>query len=221
MIRFQCDKCDRAIEAEDAEAGRKVECPECGDVNRVPGRSQGGVPDDGDGNLRGKKIKDRAEELGLPADNGPEQFVMTVRQSMFRARPFSAFFLFLGLLGTFIGGIVWTLIVVTMAAGIACWVGFGVLLVVLFVWWLKSLMVRLHITTKRTVAKHGLFSRSTNEVLHDRIQNIQVEQTLVQRLFGVGRLGISSSGEADVEIDVRDIPNPLEVRRIIDAYRSM
>ena len=35
----------------------------------------------------------------------------------------------------------------------------------------------------------------------------------------VGSIGISSSGQAGIEIFIRGIPNPYEVKSIIDQYR--
>ncbi len=71
MITKKCDNCEIDLEFDDDQAGMKVRCPECGDVNIVP---------DGP--------SDRAEEAGLPPDRGPEQEVMHLRPSMWRSHPF-------------------------------------------------------------------------------------------------------------------------------------
>jgi hypothetical protein len=42
---------------------------------------------------------------------------------------------------------------------------------------------------------------------------------LFQRLTRVGEIGISSSGQADIEIFVEGIPNPYYAKSIIDTYR--
>ena len=36
MITIECDNCEKPFEVENDQAGAKVPCPECGDVNRVP-----------------------------------------------------------------------------------------------------------------------------------------------------------------------------------------
>ena len=58
-------------------------------------------------------------------------------------------------------------------------------------------------------------------VLHDRVQDIQITQTFLQRIWNVGRLGVSSSGEAGIEIEAADLPDPVGIRQIIDAYRNV
>ena len=36
MIEIECDNCERVFEVSPKQAGGKVPCPHCGDVNRVP-----------------------------------------------------------------------------------------------------------------------------------------------------------------------------------------
>jgi hypothetical protein len=43
----------------------------------------------------------------------------------------------------------------------------------------------------------------------------------MNRMFDVGTLGISSSGQEGIEIVARNIPHPEEVKRTIDLYRPM
>jgi phage FluMu protein Com len=169
LIRKKCDNCDKVLEFHESQAGQKVPCPHCGDMNLVPSI-------------------DRAVAEGLPPDAGPEQEVLVLRPSVFRAHPFLAVFTF----------------------------GLGV-----FPLWLKYLGERIHVTNKRTVLRQGLLSKRTTEVLHDHVRNIQVSQSFVNRMFDVGTLGISSSGQEGIEIVARNIPHPEEVKRTIDLYRPM
>jgi len=93
----------------------------------------------------------------------------------------------------------------------------GVLL--LLSWWLDCLGHRLVVTDRRTIFRKGLLSKYTNEVLHSHVRNIQISQSVFQRLMHVGSIGISSSGQAGIEIFIRGIPNPYDVKSIIDQYR--
>ena len=40
-------------------------------------------------------------------------------------------------------------------------------------------------------------------------------------MLNVGYIGISSSGQDGIEIEVRDIPRPYDVKELIDEYREM
>ena len=89
----------------------------------------------------------------------------------------------------------------------------------LMCWWLRCLGTRLVVTDRRTVLRRGIPGKSTNEVMHIHVRNIRIRQSLIQRLTRVGEIGISSSGQADIEIFVEGIPNPYEVKSVIDNYR--
>ncbi len=92
-------------------------------------------------------------------------------------------------------------------------------MLLLLSWWLDCLGHRLVVTDRRTIFRKGLLSKFTNEVLHSHVRNIQINQSVFQRLMHVGSIGISSSGQAGIEIFIRGIPNPYDVKRIIDQYR--
>jgi Bacterial PH domain len=92
-------------------------------------------------------------------------------------------------------------------------------MLLLLSWWLDCLGHRLVVTDRRTIFRKGLLSKFTNEILHSHVRNIQINQSVFQRLMHVGSIGISSSGQSGIEIFIRGIPNPYEVKRIIDQYR--
>lgn len=216
MITFPCDKCEKLLETDDAAAGTKVECPHCGDINLVPAASSRGTA------ARAKAraaAPDRAEALGLPPDSGPEQEVLRVHPAMVRAHPLAG----VGLLLALAIGIVGTGITLFTAPPFA--IGFGLLALVGIIWFciwkIQSWTTTLIITTKRTTLRRGILSRSQREVLHDRVQDVQVQQSFLDRMLGVGSLGLSTSSDEGVEITVADVPNVLHVRKVIDAYRDM
>lgn len=175
MIRKPCDKCNRMLEFPDTHAGRRVECPDCGDINVLPEA----VP---------VAAKDRAEAHGLPPDHGPEKEVMVLAPANWRAHPFLTIFT-LGLATLFL--------------------------------WFRNLGNRLYITNKRSILRTGFFAKSTTEVLHDHVRNVQVDQTFLNRLFNVGTIGISSSGQDGIEIVAHSVPRPMEVKKTIDLYRPL
>ena len=97
---------------------------------------------------------------------------------------------------------------------------FGLGLIVLLVWWLNCKGTRLTITNKRIKLRQGILSKNTNEIWHTDVRNIQLRQGVMQRIFGVGRILISSAGQSDVEIDVDGLPDPERIQEFIDAQRE-
>jgi uncharacterized membrane protein YdbT with pleckstrin-like domain len=66
----------------------------------------------------------------------------------------------------------------------------GVGLVILLFWWLSCAGTTLTVTDKRAILRKGLLSKYVNEVMLADVRNIQVGQTFLQRIFGVGTIGI-------------------------------
>ncbi len=221
VITIRCDRCEKRLTFDDSFAGEKVECPHCGDVNRLPTPDAQG--DIGAPGSRGPAAPaaDRASAAGLPPDDGPEVRVLLVRPSLLRSKPIVSAILAILPLGVSI------LLYATLPADArapgwlltaipaAGWTTLGV--------W--ALLVRLssslEITNKRTVLREGFLSRSSSEVLHDHVRNIEVSQSFADRCLRVGRMGISSSGQDGIEVEMSRVPNPRRVREIIDLYRPL
>ena len=219
MITFPCDKCEKELRFAEERVGEKVECPFCGDINRIPSAS---MKDDApSGGVLAPEPLDRAAAAGLPPDDGPEETVMLIRPSIFQAHPFSAIGLVIAppavfIVMKFVFGTEWS------TAGGALLGAIALAWVPLFIWWLTATMgVMLKVTNKRTIERRGLLRRATSEVLHDHVRNIQIDQSFLNRILGVGHVGISSSGQDGIEIQIRNIPKPDRMKDVIDKYRPM
>jgi len=108
---------------------------------------------------------------------------------------------------------------VSFILSIALIAAFGVGLLILLVWWLRCIGTTLTVTDERTILRKGILSKHTNEVYHSDVRNVQLKQSLFQRLFRVGYVGIASAGHSGMEIEVAGIPYPEAVKEIIDLRR--
>lgn len=97
---------------------------------------------------------------------------------------------------------------------------FGLGLFIFLYWRLKCMGITLSVTDQRTTLRTGILAKNINEVFHSDVRSIQVSQNFLQRIFGVGSIGISSAGQSGVEIAADGIPDPNKVREIIDAHRK-
>ncbi len=75
--------------------------------------------------------------------------------------------------------------------------------------------MELTLTDERTILRKGLLSKRTNEVRHEDVRNIQVTQSFVQRMLGVGRIAISSAGQDTIEIDMDGVRDPQAIANLI------
>jgi len=97
---------------------------------------------------------------------------------------------------------------------------FGIGALILLVWWIRCLGTSLVVTDKRLTLRRGLLSKATNDVLIADIRNVKIEQTMGQRIFGVGKVAVSTAGQADMEIEVQGLPAPERVKAIINDRRT-
>ncbi|MCA9304259.1 MAG: PH domain-containing protein [Phycisphaerales bacterium] len=221
MIRIQCDNCEEVLEIADELAGTKYPCPHCGDINRVPAAATIESKVDPTGTPRTSERVDKAAAAGYPPDTGPEVRVMKVRRCWARSRMIRfALAVLVALVGAV--GLVWVPVTDQVGWYYALFVPMTLgMLGLIAWWWVARYTASLEITTKRTVMHHGLFSRSTSEVVHDNIRNVTVDQSFLQRVYKVGKLGIASSGQDGIEIQVNHLPAPDKLREIIDLYRPL
>lgn len=220
MITLVCDRCEKPFAVDPDTAGPKAACPHCGDIKLMPAAARV----DALGQETVHQAPDRAAAMGLPPRDGPEAPVMLVKAVMWRSYPLRFGLLaMVAVLGP-LGAAVLAFTGSTQASAAGAW---GLLLLglgaagTLGVWKILTYAERLEVTTKRIRVTRGLLSRSSIEMLHRSVQDMEIDQTLWQRVLRTGTLRIANAGEEEDDITVRDVPNPHRVRDVIDAYRPM
>jgi uncharacterized membrane protein YdbT with pleckstrin-like domain len=83
---------------------------------------------------------------------------------------------------------------------------------------LRAWSTELVVTSMRIVAKHGMISRQTIEMLHKRIESLSVQQSIAGRIFGYGTLLIHGTGGGREAIP--NIAQPLVFRNAAMAAQS-
>jgi uncharacterized membrane protein YdbT with pleckstrin-like domain len=91
---------------------------------------------------------------------------------------------------------------------------FGAALVLVYLFATK-IQATYRITDNHCVAETGFVARNICEVEIDHIRNINVRQTVLQRLFGIGNVEISSAGTEKVEVVFESVKDPVSVSREI------
>jgi uncharacterized membrane protein YdbT with pleckstrin-like domain len=78
------------------------------------------------------------------------------------------------------------------------------------------------VTDKRIIAKTGLVARNTVEMFLDKVESLNVDQSVTGRLLGYGSVGIRGTGVTEEVI--RNISDPLMLRKqfmsAADNYRQ-
>ena len=78
-----------------------------------------------------------------------------------------------------------------------------------FRWWITEIAV----TNRRVIYKKGLIRRQTNEMNMDKVESVQINQSILGRLFDYGDVTILGTGEGFETL--RTIARPIELRNSI------
>jgi uncharacterized membrane protein YdbT with pleckstrin-like domain len=79
--------------------------------------------------------------------------------------------------------------------------------------WLKRFGTEIAVTDRRVIYKSGLIRRHTTEINMDKVESVDVDQSILGRMFGYGTVTIRGTGEAAEPF--RDIADPIDFRNAI------
>lgn len=79
----------------------------------------------------------------------------------------------------------------------------------------KALTERYEATTERLKVDYGLLSRHTEEIELFRVQDLSVERSMFDRIFGVGDIVIHSGDATGGKIVLWDVPDAENVKDVI------
>jgi uncharacterized membrane protein YdbT with pleckstrin-like domain len=93
-------------------------------------------------------------------------------------------------------------------------VALGLLFEQWFRWWVTEIAA----TNRRIIYKKGLIRRQTNEMNMDKVESVQVEQSILGRMLDYGTVTILGTGEGFETL--RTIASPIELRNSITGASS-
>jgi len=68
--------------------------------------------------------------------------------------------------------------------------------------------------------RYGIIAKETDEIRVQDIRLLGVNQSLVQRIFGLGDVEIATAGHGDVEILMQGIPDPEAVKEAVRKLQA-
>lgn len=85
-------------------------------------------------------------------------------------------------------------------------------------WYYFSFMI----SEKEIIIKSGVFARQTRNIPIERVQNVNVTQDLLHRLFGIAKVQIETAGDAASEgsLEFVKLKDADEINRIIRTYQK-
>jgi uncharacterized membrane protein YdbT with pleckstrin-like domain len=85
-------------------------------------------------------------------------------------------------------------------------------------YFIHGIALEVAVTTDRFVKKTGLVSITSEEVSLDKIEEVNVDETILGRIFGFGTVSVHGTGTG--KIYVRMMTDPIRLRREIQTARE-
>ena len=89
----------------------------------------------------------------------------------------------------------------------------GIGIIILLAWYLQTKAEKFTITQDEIHYERGLLSKTRFEVGLDTIRTVRVDQSLFNRMFGVGKVSVFTAGDQP-EIVVDGLPDPHLIREL-------
>lgn len=82
---------------------------------------------------------------------------------------------------------------------------------------LRLMGTEMGVTSKRVVYKTGIIGRKTNEILLSKIETVEMNQSILGRIFGYGDVKVTGTGISDVKLVF--VSDPMRVKNQIEEVR--
>jgi len=125
------------------------------------------------------------------------------------------------ILGFYIKGLL-----VAAAAGVIAWlaksvglgvgVGIAVFVLVVLVGLVRRVSTSYVVTTQRLHIRRGILSRHVQQTRIDRVQNVNTNQSLLERVLRVGTVDFDTAGTEDSDFSFEGIASPHQVVAAVD-----
>jgi uncharacterized membrane protein YdbT with pleckstrin-like domain len=100
--------------------------------------------------------------------------------------------------------------------GVAIAVFLGLLLISLLIGFVRRYATLYTISDRRLYVRHGIFSRTEQHATLDRVQNVEANQTLLERLLRIGTVDFDTAATDDSVFAFAGVASPKRVLAAVD-----
>ena len=126
------------------------------------------------------------------------------------------------ILGFYIKGLVLAIVAgavafVAASAGLAAAVGGGLFALVIIVGLVKRIATTYSISNQRLNIRRGIVARHVQETRLDRVQNVNTNQGVLERILQVGTVDFDTAGSGDSDFAFAGVAQPEKVMAAVEA----
>jgi uncharacterized membrane protein YdbT with pleckstrin-like domain len=117
-----------------------------------------------------------------------------------------------------VGGAIVIALIVALAAdvGLAIIVGVVLIGIALLYGFIKRMATIYMVSTQRLYIRRGILSKRVQQTRIDRVQNVNTDQSLLDRILRVGKVDFDTAGTDDSDFIFRGISSPDRVIAAVD-----
>lgn len=197
MIQFHCPRCNEAMSVPEYRSGVAEKCSHCGNVTYVPPVEE--------------TYGASAQDVGSQDE---EKLLWTGKPSRLNNWVhFAAAGLCIA-----VGLLIFILRLSETFEKVPSVIGWSVLLVGVVVWiWLEFLrrFTCYRITSQMVTRFNGVLSRQSKTIPVAHVREVSLDQSIVQRIMNVGKLGFSTSASTGLEVVFDGVSRPREVQELV------
>jgi uncharacterized membrane protein YdbT with pleckstrin-like domain len=140
-------------------------------------------------------------------------------QLMFEGRPSWRAIIGFYITGTLIAAAIAAIVGLIGSTGAGVGVFVVLFLLIVLIGWIRRIGTRYAITNERLTIQRGILSRHRQETRLTRVQNVNTDQTVIQRMLGVGVVDFDTAGTdaPDSEFAFWGVADPGGVAKKVDA----
>jgi uncharacterized membrane protein YdbT with pleckstrin-like domain len=140
-------------------------------------------------------------------------------QLMFEGRPSWRAIIGFYITGTLIAAAIAAIVGLIGSTGGGVGVFVVLFLLVVVIGWIRRIGTRYAITNERLTIQRGILARHRQETRLTRVQNVNTDQTIIQRMLGVGVVDFDTAGTdaPDSEFAFWGVADPGGVAKMVDA----
>ncbi|MBC8020120.1 MAG: PH domain-containing protein [Methyloceanibacter sp.] len=97
---------------------------------------------------------------------------------------------------------------------------FGIGILILIYWYIQTRATALTVTDSDLMYERGILSKERTSVSINHVRSVNVVQSFVNRILGVGTIQISTAGD-EPEFTIADMPDPHVIREAIAKAQEM